>query len=149
MKLLFSALFAAGLATAAELSLGKPLTLDKPLTVDTLMSAPDRHLDKTVQVKGKVTEVCEKMGCWMKLVSDSGQSIRIKVVDGEIVFPPSSIGRQAIAEGKLVKLQLTRDQALARARHEAEEQGGRFDASFVKGPSTVYQIQGTGAQVLD
>jgi hypothetical protein len=50
----------------------------------------------------------------------------------------------AVAEGELKKIQLTKDQAIARAKHEAEEQGRKFDASTITSGQTIYQIQGTG-----
>lgn len=149
MKLVLLLLCGVMAATAIEVSLGKPLALSEPILIERLMAAPERYVGKTVQVKGKVTEVCEMMGCWMKLVNESGQSVRIKVNDGDIVFPKSAMGRQAIAEGKLVKFDLTREQAIARAKHEAEEQGRKFDPSAIKSGSTIYQIQGAGAKILE
>jgi hypothetical protein len=49
----------------------------------------------------------------------------------------------------MVKLELTREQAIAAARHEAEEQGRRFDPASVKSSQTIYQIAGSGAIVQD
>ena len=71
------------------------------------------------------------------------------VNDGELVFPKEAIGKMAVAEGTFKKIQLTREQAIARAKHEAEETGRKFDPEKVKGPLTIYQIQGTGARILD
>jgi hypothetical protein len=133
---------------AADIKLGKPLALKHSVAVDELLASPGAHIGKTVQVKGKVTEVCQAMGCWMNLVSESGKSIRIKVDDGEIVFPKDAPGRTAIAEGKLSKIELTKDQAIARARHEAEESNKKFDAASIKSGATEYQIQGSGAVIL-
>ncbi|MGH9632150.1 MAG: DUF4920 domain-containing protein [Bryobacteraceae bacterium] len=149
-KLIASVLAASILLTAGEIQLGEPLRLQASLSVTKILSAPDQYVGKTVQVKGKVTEVCQMMGCWMNLVDPDGtKSIRIKVNDGDIVFPPSSIGKPAIAEGKLVKLELTREQAEAVARHEAEEQGRKFDPTSIKAGATIYQVQGSGARILD
>jgi hypothetical protein len=134
----------------AESRYGKPLTLEKPVTVGELMSNPAASIGKTVQVKGRITEVCEKMGCWMSLVEpQSTKQVRFKVNDGEMVFPKESIGKTAIAEGKLMKFDLTREQTVARARHEAEEQGRKFDPATIKSGSVVYQIQGEGALIVD
>src|SRR5438270_11063300 len=88
----------AALLAATDLKLGKPLTLDQPIPLTTLLAKPADYLGKTVQVKGKVVEVCEMMGCWMNLANDDGQRIRIKVEDGDIVFPKDSPGKTAIAE---------------------------------------------------
>ena len=135
---------------SAETRLGKPFTLPQPVPVGELMANPAAHLDKTVQVSGKVTETCERMGCWMNLADPkSNRRVRIKVNDGELVFPKSAVGKMAVAEGKMVKLELTREQAVSAARHEAEEQGRKFDASSIKSGQTIYQIAGVGAVVLD
>ena len=137
------------LACAGETRLGKPLIVRQPTPIATILASPDTYTGKTVQVKGKITAVCEKMGCWTNLADENGRSIRVKVNDGEIVFPTASVGKPALAEGKLRKIELTREQAVARARHEAEEQGRPFDESSVTSGTTLYQIEGTGAAILD
>jgi hypothetical protein len=133
---------------AGELEIGKPLELAKSIAVDELMADPQPYLGKPVQVSGRVTEVCRMMGCWMELAGKSGKhSIRIKVRDGDLVFPKEAIGRQALAEGTLTKFELTREQAIAAAKHEAEEMGRKFDPSSIKSGRVVYQLAGTGAKV--
>ena len=87
---------------------------------------------------------------FVNIVDPVGErSIRIKVNDGEIVFPQSAVGNLAIVEGKLTKLELTRDQAISQARHEAEEQGRKFDPKSIKKGATIYMIQGAGAIIRD
>jgi len=150
MKLLVVLLVSAALVLAATVNLGKPLTLKEPMSVQTLVSAPDEYLGKTVQVKGKVVDVCQMMGCWMELVeAGSGARVRIKVEDGVIVFPKDSVGRTAVAEGVFSKLVMTREEAIAQAQHEAEANNRKFDPSTIKGGVTIYQVQGTGATVAD
>jgi hypothetical protein len=147
--LLSTLILCASLSFAAERKLGKPLTLNAPTPIADVLATPANYVDKTVQVKGKVTEVCEMMGCWTNLVDDNGKMIRVKVNDGEIVFPKTAVGRSAIAEGTFTKIELTKEQAIARAKHEAEEQGRKFNPASVKSGTTIYQIQGTGAVLLD
>ena len=149
MKTLLAFLAAAALLSAADLKLGKPLTLKEPVTLATSLAHPDDYTGKTVQVKGKITEVCQMMGCWMDLTNDQGQKVRIKVEDGVIVFPKDSAGKMAVAEGKFTKEELTKDQAIARAKEEAEDSGKKFDPASVKTGATIYQIEGTGALILD
>ena len=138
---------AAGLISAAEVKLGKPLTVKDPVSIATLVSHAGDYVGKTVQVKGKIAEVCQMMGCWMELTNDDGQKVRIKVEDGEIVFPKDSAGKEAVAEGKFARIELTREQAVAQAKEAAEEAGRKFDPASVKGGATIYQIQGTGAVI--
>lgn len=149
MRLITFLLLAAVACFAAETKLGKPLTLTSPSSIKEVLDSPAQFVGKTVQVKGKVTEVCQMMGCWTNLVDADGKMIRIKVTDGEIVFPKDSIGKTAIAEGLFKKIELTKEQAIAQAKHEAEEQGRKFNPASVKSGTTIYQIQGAGAVLLD
>ena len=149
MKILYAALAAAGMLSAADVKLGKPLTAKEALPVATLVTHADDYVGKTVQVRGKIAAVCQMMGCWMELTNDAGQRVRIKVEDGEIVFPKDSAGKMAVAEGKFTKSELTRDQVVERAKEEAEETGHKFDPAKVKQGMTFYQIEGTGAVIQD
>jgi len=143
------ALFGSVMLQAAALELGEPLELKDSVAIKTLIERPDDYVGKHVQVRGKITEVCQMMGCWTMLRDEAGATMRIKVNDGEIVFPKESPGRTAVAEGELVRLELNREQAIARAKHQAEETGRPFDPSSIKGPQVIYQIQGRGAVLLD
>jgi len=140
---------AAGIALAGEARFGKPLVLKETTPIQALVEHPGKYVDKPVQVKGKVSAVCQMMGCWMELVDEANRSVRIKVKDGEIVFPKDAAGRTAVAEGTLAKIELSREQAVARAKHEAEERGVPFDPESVKSGAVIYQIRGAGAVLLD
>ena len=148
MKFAISLLLATALCFAAGTPLGKPLTLKKQTAITKISAKPANYVGKTLQVKGKVTEVCEKMGCWMMLVDPASKaSLKIKVKDGEIVFPKDAIGKMAVAEGTLAKIEMTKEQAIEQAKHEAEENKKKFDPASITGPVTMYQLQGTGAVI--
>lgn len=149
-RILSIAALGGSLLAAAELKLGKPLTVKEPVSVEKIYAEPERFLGKTVAVKGKITEVCQMMGCWMNLVDvSSGKMIRIKVNDGEIEFPKNGAGKIAIAEGTLMKIELSKERAIAEGKHEADEMGRKFDPAAIRGPLTRYQIKGSGVVVLD
>ena len=127
MKPMLVLALAAGLLVAGEVKLGKPLALKQATPIAALLADPETYLDKTVQVKGKITEVCQNMGCWMALVdAESGKTIRIKVNDGEIVFPKDGAGKMAVAEGKFTRT-----------------------SPASAGKPAAYQIAGQGAVVID
>ncbi|MBV8707644.1 MAG: DUF4920 domain-containing protein [Acidobacteriaceae bacterium] len=148
MKLVLTAALLATSVLAANQKLGKPLSAQEPLPLASVIAQSDRLVGKTVQVKGKVTEVCQMAGCWMNLTDEQGDLLRIKVEDGDIVFPKDSVGKMAIAEGKLEKHQMTREQLIAEAKHEAAESGRKFDPQVVKTGKTVYLLAGSGAVIL-
>src|SRR5947209_16657811 len=104
MRLLLASVLTFGLLSAAEIKLGKPLTVKEPMPLATLLARPADYIGKTVQVKGKITEVCQMMACWIDLTNDEGQKLRIKVEDGEIEFPKDAAGKTAVAEGKFSKV---------------------------------------------
>ena len=132
----------------AATTLGRPLILSQPQSVRDVLANPDSLVGKAVQVKGKVTEVCQMAGCWMALADlETGKLLRVRVSDGDIVFPKEAVGKVAVAEGMLTKLTLTKDQAVAMARHEAEEQGRKFNPASVKSGSVIYQLKGAGAVI--
>jgi hypothetical protein len=88
------------------------------------------------------------MGCWMELKSDDGEGmIKVKVKDGEIVFPTEAVGSTALVEGTVYKIELTHEKAIDYFEHIAEEKGEKFDPSTITGPMTIYQIKGLGAQI--
>jgi hypothetical protein len=150
MKLAIVALATACFGFAGETKLGQPLTLKDQVPVEKLLAAPDQYVGKMVQVKGTVRDVCQAMGCWMEIAEPSARKgIRIKVKDGEIEFPKTAVGKTAVAEGKFTKIELTKEQAIAQARHEAEENNRKFDPASVTGPKTIYQIAGTGAVITE
>jgi hypothetical protein len=62
----------------------------------------------------------------------------------------SARGSEALVEGVVEALELTYEEAVAQARHRAEEQKIPFDsASVPPGPQTIYRIRGLGAIIAD
>ncbi len=132
----------------AATTYGKGVSAAEPVKLSDILAKPDAYVGKTVKVEGLVTDVCSKRGCWMRLAGDKEfQTIRIKVQDGVIVFPMTAKGKKAVAEGVLQKFELTKEQAIEQAKHEAEEAGRKFDPASITGPVTLYQIKSTGAVV--
>jgi hypothetical protein len=127
---------------------GKGLTLKDQTLVSTIMESPEKFEGKQVLVSGTIVEVCPKRGCWVDLSGDKEfQKIKIKVKDGEIVFPLSAKGSEALVEGIVEKLELTKDQAIRYQAHQAEEKGVEFDSTSVTGPMTIWRIKGLGAEI--
>ena len=129
---------------------GAPLSLPHETTVSRILSAPESFLGQKVLVRGEILDVCAKAGCWLEIAGGQpGQKIKVKVNDGEIVFPLSAKGKTARVEGEVYKIELSREQALGYWAHLAEETGAAFDSNSVTGPATIYQIKGLGAEISD
>jgi len=127
---------------------GKELSLKEKTKISAILENPKEFVGKKVHVEGNVVAVCEKRGCWIELASDKPfQKIKVKVKDGEIVFPLEEKGKSAVVEGQVYEIKMTKEQALASAENEAKEHGKKFDPASVTGPVTIYQIKGLGAVI--
>ena len=127
---------------------GKEISLTEKTSISKILAEPEEYVGKTVLVEGEILEVCAMAGCWMELKSDAeNQKIKIKVKDGDIVFPVEAKGKDALVEGTVYKIDLTKEEAIEYYEHVAAEQGTEFEASTVTGPVTFYQIKGIGAEI--
>ncbi len=127
---------------------GKDISLTEKTSISKILTAPEEFVGKTVLVKGEILEVCAMAGCWMELKSDAeNQKIKIKVKDGDIVFPVEAKGKSALVEGTVYKIELTKEEAIEYYEHVAAEQGTEFDKNSVTGPVTLFQIKGIGAEI--
>ena len=127
---------------------GSGITIKEQTLVSTIMESPEKFEGKQVLISGTIVEVCPKRGCWIDLSGDKEfEKIKVKVKDGEIVFPLSAKGSEALVEGLVEKLELTKDQATRYQAHQAEEKGIDFDSTSVTGPMTIWRIRGLGAEI--
>ena len=127
---------------------GKGITLSEETLLSTIMEAPEKYEGEQILLSGTIVEVCPKRGCWVDLSGDKEfEKIQVKVKDGEIVFPLSAKGNEAMVEGVIEKLELTKDQAIRYQAHQAEEKGITFDSTSVTGPLTIWRLKGLGAEI--
>ena len=127
---------------------GKGITLTEQTLLSEIMASPEKFEGKQVLLSGTIVEVCPKRGCWVDLSGDKEfEKIKIKVKDGEIVFPLSAKGSEALVEGIVEKMELTKEQTIKYLAHEAEEKDMEFDSTSVTGPMTIWRITGLGAEI--
>jgi len=111
------------------------------VTVAQVLTKPAAYLQQPFTVQGKIDAVCQKKGCWMQFVTAANEpTFRIKVKDGDMVFPVSAKGKTAYAHGSLKAKPMTLEQTKTYLKHRAEEQGEAFDAAAVQTAITLYQF---------
>ena len=68
---------AAGAETEGALPAGEDygagLTLEEITPLRDVVSRPELHVDRTLLVKGRIRDVCQKKGCWMVLADGESQ----------------------------------------------------------------------------
>ena len=104
--------------------------------------APDAHLDQPVTVEGRVTQVCQRKGCWLAL-DTGGAPIRVHVARtdaGDYAFTvPTDLGdARATVRGTLQRVTLD----AATQRHMADDAGA--DTAAELQPATELQIIASG-----
>ena len=127
---------------------GKGINLQETTPISKIYDDPGTYVGKTVKVEGLIVDVCSTRGCWMSIASDRAfETLRIKVTDGEIVFPITARGKKSAVQGTVQEISMTREQAIEFKKHQAEERGNPFDPASVTGAVKLYQIKATGAVI--
>lgn len=122
---------------------GKEIELKETTKISEIINNPAEYLGKTVLVEGTIINVCAKRGCWMELSSDKEfESIRVKVNDGEIIFPMEAKGQKALVEGEVYSINVETEHKCDHKEGESCETGEQK-----KEVKTIYQIKGLGAVI--
>ncbi|MAJ43127.1 MAG: hypothetical protein CMF96_00095 [Candidatus Marinimicrobia bacterium] len=123
------------------------------IKIEELINNSKNYLDKRVLISGEIIEVCPMRGCWIKVKNKNlNTDIRVKVTDGEIVFPLSAKGKNVNVEGIFSKLEFSKEQAIKWKIHLAEEKGIELlHEDVVINPSDLieYRIIGKAAEIYN
>ena len=140
-------------ALAAEgKTYGKGITLQQETKISDILANPDAFVGKKVLVSGTIVDVCAHKGCWIEIAGEkAGEKIRVKVKEGEIVFPMTAKGRKVLAEGVVEKVvkphgKSTKGHASGCTGEKGHE-GKKCSGDCTHGAGTVYLIKGTGAVI--
>jgi hypothetical protein len=121
---------------------GAGLTLEEITPLRDVLSRPELHVDRTLLVKGRIRDVCQKKGCWMMLTDGEAQ-MRVRFADYGFFVPKDSIGKDAYVEGRVAVEEVSEKEA---RHYEAEAIDG--DPSRVHGPQRVVSFTATGARLV-
>ena len=119
---------------------GAPIKAKNPVTLSAAVKQLDNQSTAQVLVESKVDKVCVAKGCWLGLVSDTGD-VRVTFKDYAFFVPSSLIGKTVIVEGVLEKVTMTLDET----KHYVKDAGG--DPSTVTEPRVEYRIVASGVAV--
>ena len=135
-KTLLIALLAVAPAAFAT-SYGQPMPAGANIAINTAAADPAAHAGKPQRFTGRITQVCQKKGCWVVLEQD-GQSARVMAKDHGFAVPKDASG-EAIAYGVLEAEPITAEHA----RHLVEEDGAKAPAA------RELRIVATAFEILD
>ena len=124
---------------------GQKVTADNAITVEQLV---DKMKGKAgavdVKLRGKVTEVCQEMGCWIKVQSEKGD-MTVRMKDHSFFVPQVLSGKTVVIEGlaeeKLTSVEQLRDVA-------ADAGKSKEEVAKINQPKKEIVVQARGVLVL-
>lgn len=126
---------------------GSEITLTEKTPISSILADAESFVGKKVLVEGNVVGVCAKRGCWMELSGDKEfEKIRIKVKDGEIVFPMEAKGKKALVEGEVYSLVVEGEGCGGDCGDEHKDEK-KEDCEHKKTTKKIYMIKGLGAVI--
>ena len=121
---------------------GAGVTLDQLSDFRDVINHPENYAMDPVLIRAKVSEVCQRKGCWMVL-REGESAVRVRFKDYGFFVPKNCSGQVAYVEGR-VKREVISERT---ARHYAEE-SNRGDPAGIRGPQAVVSFEATGVRLL-
>ena len=96
------------------------------------------------KMSGKVIEVCQSKGCWMKLNLENGEEAMVKFKDYGFFMPKDIAGKEVILNGKAYVTELPVDEQ----RHYAEDAGKTAEEiAAITEPKKTYSFEADGVLI--
>jgi hypothetical protein len=133
-------------APAADLPAGEDygagITLSEVSDLAEVVSDPARYEGGAVLLRGRISDACQRKGCWM-ILSDGGEEVQVRFADYGFFVPKDCRGKQAYVEGRVKAETLSEKEA----RHYAEE-AIDGDPDAIRGPQAVVSFTATGVRIV-
>ena len=133
---------------AASKNFGAVIDAQNAMAYDALMPQMATVDSLPAKVSGKVSEVCQKKGCWMTLVSDQpGQpEMRVTFKDYAFFMPKDLAGKHVVVDG-YAYVENTPVDVL---RHYAEDAGkSKEEIAAITEPKREVAFEAAGVLILD
>lgn len=127
---------------------GATITADNAISYDELIPKMTTTDSLAVKVTGKVSEVCQKKGCWMTLVSDQPghPEMRVTFKDYAFFMPKDLSGKRVVVDGYAF-VDVTPVEVL---RHYAEDAGkSKEEITKITEPKREVAYEAAGVLILD
>jgi hypothetical protein len=121
---------------------GAALTLAQPTPLEQIMRDPERFAGETVLIHGRVSDVCQRKGCWT-VIREDGEHVRVQFQDYGFFLPKDCVGAEAYAQGSVSVVTLSEREA---RHYEAESRGG--DPSRIDGPQREVTFTAMGVRLV-
>lgn len=120
---------------------------NKAISVEKLESdLKSKKKSENVIVKGLVTDVCEKRGCWVTIKTEDGSSFFVKMKDYAFFVPTALKGKNVVLEGN-AEQKITSVEELKHYAKDAKKPQYEIDA--IKFPKEEIRFLASGIKVVN
>lgn len=113
------------------------------IPLDRLMRKSATWEGKAVQVRGTISGVCEKKGCWLRLSSGKDE-LFVRFKDYSFFVPFDVVGRPVLVEGVVKRRTLSEEER----RHFAEDAGkSPEEVAKIKGEVSALQLTASAVRI--
>jgi hypothetical protein len=99
----------------------------------------------TGKVSGKVVEVCQEKGCWMKVEKPGGETMMVKFKDYKFFMPKDIVGKEVVLDGDAS----IKEVPVKQLQHYAKDAGkSEEEIKKIKEPKKELQFVAKGVLVL-
>lgn len=137
-KALVGEVYGSGVSASAEKTAITPKKLDQKLKKSAKV--------ENVAVKGKVTEVCDKKGCWMTVETENNEKFFVKMKDYAFFVPTALVGKNVILEGN-AETKVTTVNELKHYAEDAKKPQAEIDA--ITKPQEEIRFMASGIKVVN
>jgi hypothetical protein len=82
-------------------TLGAPIRGSNTVALSQIAENATKYAKQTVKTQGRVTSVCQSMGCWME-ITDSNGTAHVRMTGHSFFIPKDAAGRMAVLEGTVL-----------------------------------------------
>ena len=98
------------------------------------------------KVTGKVTEVCQEKGCWMRVEKAGGETMLVRFKDYGFFMPKDLVGHTVVLDGEAKMKEVS----VAQQKHYAEDAGkSKEEIEKITQPKKEVQFIAKGVLVLN
>jgi hypothetical protein len=123
---------------------GAGTTAEGAIPVDELAKKMEQDKYKG-KVTGKVVEVCQEKGCWMKVEQANGEKLMVKFKDYGFFMPKDIVGKEIVLDGEAS----VKEVSVKQLQHYAKDAGkSEEEIKKIKEPKKEVQFVAKGVLVL-
>ena len=119
---------------------GRAFALTDVRPASEVLGDPAQLVDQTVLLEGKVTDVCQRAGCWM-VITDDERTMRVLMQDHSFAVDKGGTGARCRVEGQIVAKEIDPAEV---AHFESESEDVENMPEKAADGDVTYQLVATG-----